>query len=450
MEKIYRKAGMERMMKAQEIILRAMSGEIKWIEAAEILGVTARTVRRWLRRYEAMGYDGLYDNRLGKPSPRRVPMETAEKILRLYRERYYDLNVRHYHEKLEEEHSIRVSYTWVKMALQGAGLVKKAKKRGVHRKRVERKPMAGMMLHIDASKHQWFGDKRWHDLITIMDDATSEIYYAQLVDEESTETVMAGLREVVEKRGIFCSLYSDRAGHFWVTRVAGEVVDRQELTQVGRALAELGIEMIPAYSPQARGRCERSYGTWQGRLPQELRLAGIAEVEDANRFLRERYIGEYNRRFAKEAAVSGSAFCQVGMHDLDEVFSLRWERIVGKDNTVRFASRILQINKTKWWNTLAGCRVKVHQHFDGRLTVRYGRHVVGQYTSEGLDLRSTGKEKAAKRGKAGAMETAALWKSVEKPKNGFPTDSHSAWKTRSKQRSGFPTVPTAPNATNSI
>ena len=279
---------MERVMKIQEIILRAMAKRISWLQAAQIIGISARQMRRILRRYEEYGYDGLYDRRRGKPSPKRVPKATVEKVLELYQEQYHDLNVKHFHEKLVEDHGIELSYTWVKQALQGAGLVKKDRKRGVHRKRRERQPLPGMMLHIDGSEHRWFQDERWYDLIVVMDDATSEIYYAQLVEEESTRTVMAAIREVVERKGVFCSLYSDRASHFFETPKAGGPVNQQRPTQVARALQELGIRPIPAYSPQARGRSERNFGTWQGRLPQELRLAGIRSVEEANRFLREK------------------------------------------------------------------------------------------------------------------------------------------------------------------
>ena len=174
-----------------------------------------------------------------------------------------------------------------------------------------------MLLHIDGSKHQWLGDERWYDLIVILDEATNEIYYAQLVEEESTRTVMAGLREVIERKGLFCALYSDRGSHFFVTPKAGEKVDKHRLTQVGRAMRELGVQMIPAYSPQARGRSERSFGTWQGRLPQELRLAGIAEVEQANEFLRERYIDEFNSQFKVAAAEKGTAFRRTSRSDLE-------------------------------------------------------------------------------------------------------------------------------------
>ena len=234
-------------------------------------------------------------------------MAQVEQVLGLYRERYFDLNVRHFHEKLATEHGIGLSYTWVKQALQGAGLVAKGRKRGVHRKR-RRAPVPGMLLHIDGSQHQWFQDERWHDLIVVLDDATSEIYYAQLVEEESTPTVMAALRQVIERKGLFCALYSDRGSHFWQTPKAGGTVDRQRLTQVGRALRELGIQMIPAYSPEARGRSERSFSTWQGRLPQELRLRNIKSIEAANRFLYRTYIAEFNRRFQVAAGQPGTAF----------------------------------------------------------------------------------------------------------------------------------------------
>src|SRR5437016_4857599 len=202
----YRKAAVERAMKVQEVILRAMAKKITWWQAAEIIGLSDRSMRRWRERYEEFGYDGLFDRRQGKPSPKRVPVALVEEVLGLYRDRYFDLNVRHFHEKLHSEHAIKLSYTWVKLALQGAGLVTRGRKRGVHRKRRPRRPLTGMLLHIDGSRHRWFQDERWYDLIVILDDATSEIYYAQLVEEESTVTVMAGLKEVIERKGVFCAL----------------------------------------------------------------------------------------------------------------------------------------------------------------------------------------------------------------------------------------------------
>jgi transposase len=379
-------AVVERAMKVQEVILRAMAKRMTWWQAAEVIGISDRQMRRWRRRWEKFGYDGLLDRRRGRPSSRRVPLELAERVLALYREKYFDFNVRHFHEKLREKQGIALSYTWVKLALQGAGLVKKSGRRGVHRRRRPRRPLPGMLLHLDGSSHAWLGDGRRYDLLVVLDDASSEIYYAQLVEEESTRTVLAALRAVVEKKGVFCALYSDRASHFFETPKAGAKIDPHRLTQVGRALHELGIRMIPAYSPQARGRSERNFGTWQGRLPQELRLRGITTVEEANRFLRQEYIAEFNRRFAVRAAQPGSAFLPLQGQDLERIFALQHERVVNRDNTVEIAHRVLQIEKRPWRNTLAGCQVIVYEHPDGMLSVGYGPHLVGRFDAEGIPL----------------------------------------------------------------
>ena len=376
-------------MKVQEVILKAMAGSLKWWEAAEIIGVSDRTMRRWRERYQEGGYDGLYDRRKRRPSPKRVALKTAETVLQLYREKYFDFNVRHFHEKLTEEHGIQISYTWVKQALQGAGLVSKQRRRGKHRRRRPRRPLPGMLLHIDASKHAWFGDGRYYDLITILDDATSEIYYAQLVEEEGTRTLMPAVREVVQQQGIFCALYSDRASHFFVTPKAGGKVDASQVTQFGRALQELGIKMIPAYSPQARGRMERSYRTWQGRLPQELRLRKLTTVEEANRFLRQQYTAEFNRRFTVVAAGKGSAFVRTRRKDLDWVFSIQHERTVNADNTIALDKRILQIEKTRWRNTLSGCKVTVYELLNGKVVVRFGPHEVARFEPQDLPAAQT-------------------------------------------------------------
>jgi len=359
----------------------------------------------------------------------------VEQVLRLYRETYFDLNMRHFQEKLGEEHGIQLSYTWVQKALQGAGLVARGRKRRKHRRRRERRPMPGMLLHIDGSKHQWFGDERWYDLIVILDDATSEIYYAQLVEEESTRTVMAGLREVIECQGLFCALYSDRGSHFFVTPKAGEKVDKHRLTQVGRALKELGVQMIPAYSPQARGRSERSFGTWQGRLPQELRLAAIATLEGANTFLREHSIAAFNQKFAVAATEKGTAFRRTTRSDLDWIFSVQTERVVAKDNTVAIADRNWQLEKSRFRSSLAGATVTIHEHLDGTVSIRYGPHVVGRYTATG-ETRAACTKTTESRGKGGPVET------VENQKQVFPR-SHRPLEIPQPQRdSHFPTAPT--------
>src|SRR6201997_5495313 len=257
---------------------------------------------------------------------------------------------------------------------------------GAHRKRRERRPLPGMLLHIDGSRHQWFQDERWYDLIVILDDATNEIYYARLVEEESTATVMAGLREVIERKGVFCALYSDRGSHFWLTPKVGGKVDYHRRTQVGRALHELGVQMIPAYSPEARGRSERNFGTWQGRLPQELRLRQLGTLEAANRFLREDYIAEFNRRFQVAPAQRGNAFVPCRNRDLERIFSLQFERSVNRDNTVSFQNLSLQIERVRWRATLAGCQVVVHQHLNGNLSLTHGPHCLGRYDGGGAPL----------------------------------------------------------------
>jgi len=379
----YSARAVERAMKIQEVILRAISGQILWMQAAEIIGISERGMRRWKQRYEEYGYDGLFDRRTKKPSPKKVPLADVEKVLRLYRERYFDLNVRHFVEKLHLEHKVSLSYTWVKTALQTAGLVAKSRKRGKHRKKRPRKPLPGMMLHVDGSTHAWLGGKARQDLVAILDDATSEVYYAQLVDQESTATVMAGLKEVVEQKGVFCSLYSDRGSHFFYTPVAGGPPDRSRKTQIARALEQLDIKAIPANSPQARGRCERFFGTWQGRLPQELRLKGITTMAAANEFLRKEWIPFHNRTFAVVAPQPGTAFVPYAGRDLKKIFSHQEERIVGNDNTVAFGKLSLQIEPQKFRFSMAKCRVLVCQHLDDTISVYYGPHLVGCYQANG-------------------------------------------------------------------
>ena len=425
----YTRAAMERAMKVQEVMLRAMAKKLTWYQAAEILGISDRHMRRWRERYEEFGYDGLFDRRRGKPSPKRVPLALVEQVLGLYRERYHDLNVRHFHEKLSQDHQIRLSYTWVKQALQGAGLVARGRQRGVHRKRRARRPLPGMLLHIDGSRHRWFQDERWYDLIVILDDASSEIYYAQLVEAESTVTVMAGLKEVIERKGVFCALYSDRGSHFWLTPKVGGKVDPHRLTQVGRALRELGIQMIPAYSPQARGRSERNFGTWQGRLPQELRLQGIRTVEAANAFLRAHYIAEFNRRFQVRAAQAGNAFVPRRSRDLDLIFALQFERTVNRDNTISFQHLSLQIEAVRWRGSLAGCTVTVHQHLDGSISLTHGPHRLGRYSSQGVILADDKmrRERAVEKTRGGKVQKPTFPPRLEIPPT--PRDSH------------FPTAP---------
>ena len=379
-------------MKIQEVILKAASGEILWIDAADIIGVSYRTMKRWKSNYEEFGYDGIFDRRMKTPSPKSAPLSEIQTILRLYRSHYKDFNATHFHEKLKEHHDIHRGYTFVKKLLQTAGLLDKTRKRDKHRIRRPRKPLVGMMLHLDGSSHEWIPDLSgvFYDLLVLLDDATNRIYEMVLVDEEDTLQCMTLLRDCVAKHGIFCSLYSDRATHFFYTPKAGEKVQEGHLTQIGRALNELGIRMIPAYSPQARGRGERMNETLQGRLPNEFRLHGIKTKEQANRFLKDHYIAELNKRFAKTPEQSGSAFVPVAPHvDINLIFSIKSERTVNQDNTVSFQNQILQISPSQLRVSFAKCRVTVHQHLDLSVSITYGPHLLGYYAPNNITKSSS-------------------------------------------------------------
>jgi len=385
MKTYYPKPAIRRTMKIQDVILRTISGEFQWYQAAEIIGISCRQMRRWKRRYETWGYDGLYDRRRKKPSPRKVPLKVAEEVFKLYREKYFDFNMSHFYEKLKKEHNIQVSYNWVRAALQGAGLVEKRSRRDKHRKKRPRKPLVGMMMNMDGSPYDWLGKGYDSDIITISDDANNELYDIELVDEEDALTSMSMLRNVVEKKGIFCSLYSDRASHFFLTKQAGEEVSKDTLTQIGKALAELNIKHIPSYSPQARGRAERLNGTLQGRIPQELRIRGIKTKEEANKYLKSEYLKEHNKRFAKKPEQKGSAFIPIPKHiDLNKIFSFKHERTVNNDNTISFKNRKLQIYPSDLRVSFAKCKVTVYEHLDASLSIGYGPHIIGHYVPKYL------------------------------------------------------------------
>lgn len=384
---MYPAAAGERAMKVQEVMLRAIDGRVKWYEAAEILGISDRQMRRWKLRYEQRGYDGLFDRRRQQPSPKRVAVDTVRQVLTLYREHYYDCNVLHFHEKLQSAHGIGLSYTWVKTALQTAGLVAKGTRRGTYRRARPRRPLPGMLLHTDASTHAWIpGLEGQQDLIAVLDDATSESYYAQFVPQESTRTMLAALKAVVAAQGLFCSLYVDRASHFVTSRTGRSPHQPQRArsaTQMERALRQLGIELIPAHSPQARGRMERLWETWQGRLPQELRLAGITTWTGANTFLQERWLPFHNRTWTVAPAGEGTAFVPYTGRQLERICAVQYERVVGHDNCVQVGKRWLQIPKTAWRYSFAKCRVVVYEHLDGTLSVGYGPHTLGRYDTAG-------------------------------------------------------------------
>jgi len=385
---VYPASAVERAMKVQEVILRAIDGRLKWYQAAEILGISDRQMRRWKQRYECVGYDGLFDRRRQQPSPRRVPLAVVQQVLTLYRERYFDCNVLHFHEKLGAVHGIGLSYTWVKTALQTAGLVAKEARRGTHRKARPRRPLPGMLVHADASTHAWIpGLEGAQDLIAVLDDATSVAYYARFVPQENTRTMLAALQGVIEGPGVFCALYTDRGSHFITTRTEGSPHRPQSATdptQMQRALGQLGIELIPAHSPQARGRMERLWETWQGRLPQELRLADISTLEAANRFLTETWVPFHNATWTVPPADGdGTAFVPYTGGQLDRICAVHHERVVGNDNCVTFGRRRLQIPKAAWRYSFAKCRVKVYEHLDGTLSIGHGPHTLGHYDAHG-------------------------------------------------------------------
>jgi transposase len=354
----------------QDVILRAMSGEISWFAAADILQMTPRNLRRWRERYERWGYNGLVDQRRC-PSKRRVPMAELERVLRLYRERYVGFNGRHFHEIVCREHGITLSYSYVKQALQQAGLLPTRKPRGRHHRRREPRACFGELLHLDGSRHPWLAlvPEARATLITVVDDATSALLYAQLWGQETTQAVMSALAEVIRTEGLPMALYTDRAGWAFFTPKATGPVDKTRLTQVGRALQQLGIEHIPAYSPQARGRSERANRTLQGRLVNELRVAGIRTIEAANHYLRDTYLPQHNGAFRRPALDPANAFVPIGAVDLEPILCQQDERVIAPDNTVVVGGRILQIERQPGRRTCAGLRVVVRQHLDRRITI---------------------------------------------------------------------------------
>jgi len=371
-------------MKFDAVLGRWQRQELSQVEAAEILGVTERTFRRWYQRYEEDGLDGLLDRRLGKPSPKRVPADWADRVEQLYRERYAGFNAQHFHEHLVKDHGFPFSYSWAKTFLHRRQLLPLAAKGGAHRKKRPRRPLAGMMLHQDGSKHRWLpGLEQEHDLIATMDDATSELSSAFLVEEEGTQSSFRALREVIAKHGLFCALYTDRGGHYFHTPRAGEPVDKDQPTQVGRALAQLGIEHIAAYSPEARGRSERLFGTLQDRLPKELRLAGIVDIHAANRFIAEVYLPAHNARFAVPATEPGSAFVRDRDAAFTEMLCIHEERVVGNDNTVRYRGLALQLPESRLRPHFVKAKVRVHGYPDGTLAVFHGPRCLARYNAQG-------------------------------------------------------------------
>ncbi|MGQ0523693.1 MAG: ISNCY family transposase [Betaproteobacteria bacterium] len=369
-------------MRFEEIYGRWQAGRLMQEEAAEILGVDVRTIRRWMRRYEEEGLEGLVDQRIGMVSARRAPVDQVLKVQALYRQRYERFTAKHFHEKLREAHRIDRSYTWTKRVLQEAGLVVKAKRRGAHRKRRERRPLPGMMLHQDGSRYEWVAGYQW-DLIVTMDDADNTIYSAFFVEEEGTMSSFLGVRSVIESQGLFASLYVDRGSHYFLTPKAGGKIDPHQRTQFHRAMDQLGIELIPAYSPQARGRSERLFKTLQDRLPKELALAGSSTMAAANRFLQRTYLAAHNRRFRIAPADHGSAFVPFIGQGLADILCVQHTRIVANDNTVRYNSLVLQIPQDTHRCHYVKATVHIHEYPDRTLAIFHGPRKLARYDSKG-------------------------------------------------------------------
>ncbi len=374
-----------RIVRIVETIGRYRSGALSCLEASEVLGMSERHFRRLRERYEAEGAEGIVDRRLGRASARRAPLDQIEWVLELFRTRYWDFTAKHFHEHLVRDHGFKLGYTWTKTRLQETGLVKKAKRRGAHRKKRPRRPLPGMLLFQDGSPHRWLVDLgRDLDLIATMDDATGEVVSAFLVEEEGTPSSFRGLQEVIETKGLFCSLYTDRGSHYFHTPKAGGKVDRLRLTQVGRALGQLGIEHIASYSPEARGRVERLFGTLQGRLPQELRLAGIATIEAANRYIAQSFLPAFNAQFAVSAAEEGSAFLPYVGRALEDILAIQETRQVQNDNCVRYNGLSLQIPEQAHRRHFVRASVKVHQYPNQGLAIFHGPRCLARYDSKGV------------------------------------------------------------------
>jgi len=373
-----------RMIKFSSILSRSEAAEFSQAEAAELLGIGERTFRRWRQRFEDEGEAGLLDRRLGKASGKRVPSDRSDEVEALYRTRYAGFTAKHFHEHLVKEHNFSWGYTWTKTFLYSKGLLEKAKRRGAHRRKRERRPLPGMMLHQDGSMHVWLAGQPALDLIVTLDDATSAIYSAFLIEEEGTASTFRALTEVFGSHGLPMSLYTDRGAHYFYTPTAGGEVDRSRPTQVGRALERLGVEHIAAYSPQARGRSERVFHTLQDRLVKELALKEIDTVEAANLFLCDVYIPEYNARFAVAAAQEGTAFVAIPGVDLAEILCVQEERQVGNDNCVSFNRLKLQIPESPLRAHFVKTRVKVRQYPDGTHAIFYGPRCLGRYDKKGV------------------------------------------------------------------
>jgi hypothetical protein len=377
-------------LRFEEALERYRKRRLTADEAGEVLGMSGRNFRRLLVRYDEAGEEGLRDRRLGRPSPRRAPAAELSRMQILYQERYRDFTVKHFHEQLQQRHNYKLGYTVTRLALQAAGLAVKTKRRGTHRKKRERRPLPGMLLFQDGSTHRWLaGIDHDLDLVVTLDDATGAIYSAILVTQEGTMSSFLGLFETIAENGLFRAFYTDRGSHYFFTPKAGGKVDKSKPTQVGRALAQLGITHIPSYSPEARGRMERVFGTLQSRLPPELRLAEIATVEAVNRYLKTQFVPDYNARFAVPAAEEGSAFLPYAGRPLEDVLCIQDYRQVGRDNCVNWNGVALQIPPQRHRHHYVRATVRVHEYPDGQLAIFDGPSCLARFDATGKPINAT-------------------------------------------------------------
>lgn len=373
-----------KIMKFDDVYTKWHAKRLTAEQAAEILGIHKRTFRRQCRLYED-NKNNIYDARLNKIAHNAASVDEVLRLLTIFETHYPKFTVAHFYDKWKINHRGTRSYSWVKKTLQESGLIKKAKKLRTHRRKRERKPMPGMMIHQDASKHYWVPNVQW-DLIVTMDDANSEIYSAFFVEEEGTWSSMIGVREVIESKGLFCSLYTDRGSHYWYTAEVGGKVDKNKLTQFGRAMKQLGIKMIAAYSPEARGRSERMFRTLQDRLVKELELHKITSIELANKFLKEQFLPDFNSKFMVKAEEDDSAFVLWLQHNhsgLNDILCIQEKRTVNKDNTISYKNKALQIPQDKYRHHYIKAEVQVNEYEDGSCSIFYGPRKLAEYDAGG-------------------------------------------------------------------
>ena len=413
MHDIERRVGREAgAMTRRAVITKAIAKQLSWVQASEILGISARHMRRLRRKLERWGMSAVMDQRGGRPRRKRIKAGTIELLCRLKRDVYADFSVRHFYEHVTEKHGVRVSYNWLRLMLQEAGVVEKEPARGRYRRRRERRPMVGMLVHLDASTHEWIAGLPMQDLVVALDDADGRMLYARFFPQEGTASTFAALESVVRNYGRFCELYTDRGSHFCQSGPAGEVADEQH-GQVSQALRALGIRQILARSPQARGRSERAFGTIQGRLPQELRHHGITDYDAANRYLAQHFIADFNRRFTVKPAQPESAFVKLTGVELELVLSSKHERVVRNDNTVTFKNLVLQLPQSRHRIHFVRCAVTVHQFANGNLGISYQGRLLARYDSAGQPLHPSSNKAGAANAQRAASQAvrrvAAHW-----------------------------------------